>query len=248
MSYPISNLVGNYGGITQYARIASFLSFRRKDLGYRRAGAAVFSEGDNCIFVQHHAMSTPFAMITSDDAFTFLREPKTLGESGLVRQLTTRYTSFRSRKNVINRCYIWDGRRRVPCGAGTVIKRSGVYNPVPLVRIRPTKEVNKAWKKLYGTVAPAVSALVRLSEDDGANPKQLSRSTLLTLLEDGNPDLSAMIAWGRYTTQYNGWRANQVGPAYDLEYRKRVVSNTRRVFREEFYRAHNGYEQYEVQM
>jgi len=93
-----------------------------------------------------------------------------------------------------------------------------------------------------------VSALVRLSEDDGANPKQLSRSTLLTLLEDGNPDLSAMIAWGRYTTNYNGWRANQVGPAYDLEYRKRVISNTRRVFREEFYRAHNGYEQYEVQM
>lgn len=248
MSYPISNLVGNYGGITRYARIASFLSFRRKDLGYRRAGAAVFSEGDNCIFVQHHAMSTPFAMITSDDAFTFLREPKTLGESGLVWKLTSRLVSFYSRKNVINRCYIWDAGRRVPCGAGTVIKGGAVYAPVPLVRIRPTNEANKAWKKLYDTVAPAVSALVRLSEDDGANPKQLSKSTLLTLLEDGNPDLSAMIAWGRYAIPYNRWRANQVGPEYDFAYRKRVISNTRRVFREEFYRAHNGYEQYEVQM
>lgn len=248
MSYPISNLVGDYGGIAQYARIALFLSSRRKDLGYRRAGAAVFSEGDNCIFVQHHAMTTPFAMITSDDAFTFLRAPKTLGESGLVRQLTTRFASFYSRKNVINRCYIWNAGRHVPCGAGTVIKRRVVYNPVPLVRIRPTKEVNKAWKKLYGTVAPAVSALVRLSEDDGANPKQLSKSTLLTLLEDGNPDLSAMIAWGRYATNYNIWVANQVGPAYDFAYRKRVISNTRKVFREEFYRVRNGYEQYEVQM
>ena len=28
MSYPIRNLVGNYGGIAQYARIALFLSGR----------------------------------------------------------------------------------------------------------------------------------------------------------------------------------------------------------------------------
>lgn len=248
MSYPIRNLVGSYDGITQYARIAAFLSCRRKNLGYRRAGAAVFSEGDNCIFVQHHAMSTPFAMITSDDAFTFLRAPKTLGESGLVYQLTSRYATFRSRKNVVNRCYIWSTGQYIPCGAGTVIKRRMVFNPVPLVRMRPTKEVNKAWKKLYDTVAPAVSALVRLSEDDGVNPKQLSKATLLTLLEDGNPDLSAMIAWGRYVTNYNIWRANRVGPAYDFAYMKRVVNNTRKVFREEFYRAHNGYERYEVQM
>lgn len=237
-------------GVVEYSTARLFFDGRRKGMGHRRAGSAVFlaGEGDQ-LLIRHYREATPFAAITPDGTFEFLREPNCLSESMLVWFFTKVVCYSHVRRRVKNRFYLWLDRTRTPVGKGSKVLNGVILNPdhVPILREKPTKEGKAAWRKLYAPIAPAIAALVRMEDFEAkGHPYHLTASSIsifdaLETIAEGEPALSSMIAFGARATRRNRWRRDY-DTAYWSEYRERLVNNVRRVMREAFYSARNAFE------
>jgi len=231
-----------------FCNLYEFFNGRRTGKAHRTVGVAKVTSDGTSLLVAHKRGGDPLVKLNPDGTSVLLRVPDELWENSLVGTVMGLCSYRYTRANVKEKFYYMsyyqerDGMKRecIPLRAG-MTTRNGIVDAstidTSLTKRTVIKEAAVEFRKKYDEIAPAIAALVRLGEVDDIHG---SYYYALESFVEGEPDLDSIVAMGRAHTLHN-WYQRRNNPAYGEEHKKRVLANCRRVLRDKYLAATDGY-------
>lgn len=231
-----------------FCNLSEFFHGRRAGKDHRTVGVARVTSNGSSLLVSHRWGGDPLIRLNPDGTTVLLRVPDELWENSLVSTVMGLSSYRRLRANIKEKFYFvvyaksGDSftRERTPLRAG-LTTRNGIVD-VSTIDTRLTKRTvikgaNDEFRKRYNEIAPAISAMVRLSPIDDFRG---SYCDAIDSFIAGEPDLDSIVVLGRAHT-VTRWYHKRTNPNYEAEHKKRVLANCRRVLRENFLKQTGGF-------